>query len=391
MAAKATAGGSIATVATVTQGRASPVPWQRGVLRALVSVALACLVLTTLSLSTIGPAAAQETSPALYEGPDRMARLIAGAKREGSLTLYGSMAEKDLSRLVAEFERRYGIKVNVWRSGNNLVLRRIVTEARANRFEVDFIHNPSPEMEVLHREKLLQEVRSPLIGNLIAAAVPAHREWVGARIYIFVQAYNTNKVKPEELPRTFTDLLDPRWKGRLAIESKEQEWFYTLVHEMGEDAGLKFFRDLVATNGLSVRSGNALLNNLVVAGEVPLALTLYSYLPEQSRRAGAPINWIALQPTIAYTDGVAVARRAPHPNAAVLFYDFMFTEGQTFLEQLNHVTTQRKNEAYVAKFKPKFIDVGAVLDEYEKWGRIYEDTIQGRAADAGTPPAGRAR
>lgn len=355
---------------------------------AITASVMTCLALATLS---IGPAAAQEISPALYEGPDRTARLIAGAKREGLLNLYGSMAEKDLRRLVAEFERRYGIKVNVWRSGKYRVLQRVVTEARANRFEVDFIHNPSPEMEALHREKLLQEVRSPLIRDLIPAAVPAHREWVGARIYIFVQAYNTAKVKPEELPRTFKDLLDPRWKGRLATESKAQEWFYTLVREMGEDAGLKFFRDLVAANGLSVRAGNALLNNLVVAGEVPLAIALYSYLPEQSHRAGAPVNWIALQPTVAYTDGVAVARHAPHPHAAVLFYDFMFAEGQAFLEQLNHVTTQRKNEAYVAKFKPTFIDVGAVLDGYEKWGKIYEDTIQGRAADARTPAAGQAK
>ena len=376
MATKATVGGR---TAKMTRGRTWPVPRQRGLLRALASVALACLVLTTLS---IRPAAAQESSPALYEGPDRTARLIAGAKREGSLTLYGSMAERDLRGLVNEFERRYGIKVNVWRSGKQKVLQRIVTEARANRFEVDFIHNPSPEMEALHREKLLQEVHSPVIRGLISAAVPAHREWVGARIYIFVQAYNTTKVKPEELPRTFDDLLDPRWKGRLGAESKAQEWFYTLVQEMGEEKGLKFFRDLVAANGLSVRSGNSLLNNLVVAGEVPLALAIYSYLPEQKHRAGAPINWIALQPTVAYTDGMAVARHAPHPNAAVLFYDFMFTEGQTFLEKLNHVTTQRKNEAYVAKFKPKFIDVGAVLDGYEKWGKLYEDSIQGRGAGA---------
>src|SRR3990172_11631592 len=104
MATKATVGGR---TAKMTRGRTWPVPRQRGLLRALASVALACLVLTTLS---IRPAAAQESSPALYEGPDRTARLIAGAKREGSLTLYGSMAERDLRGLVNEFERRYGIK-----------------------------------------------------------------------------------------------------------------------------------------------------------------------------------------------------------------------------------------------------------------------------------------
>src|SRR6267378_2972894 len=293
-------------------------------------------------------------SPALDESADRSARLVANAKREGSLSLYGSMAEKDLIRLVSEFERRYGIEVNVWRSGKNNVLRRAVTEARAGRFEVDVVHNPSPEMELLHRERLLQEVRSPFQAQLIPEAVAPHREWAGPRVYVFVQAYNTNRVKAGELPRTFRDLLDPRWKGRIAVEAKEQEWFFTLVREMGGEAGLKFFRDLVARNGLTVRNGNALLNNLVVAGEVPFALTLYSYLPEQSRRSGAPINWIALAPTVAYTDGIGVMKRAPHPHAAVLFYDFVLSDGQ------------------------------ALLADYDRWTRSFEDTIYGRAVPAPT-------
>src|SRR5467141_4393970 len=265
---------------------------------------------------------AQPPSRALDEGADRSARLVANARREGTLSLYASMAEKDLIRLVSEFERRYGIKVKVWRSGKNNVLRRAVTEARAGRFEVDAVHNPSPEMELLHRERLLQEVRSPYQRELIPEAVAPHREWAGPRVYIFVKAYNTNRVAPEELPKTFGDLLDPRWKGRIAIEAKEQEWFFTLVREMGGEAGLKFFRDLVARNGLTVRNGNALLNNLVVAGEVPFALTLYSYLPEQSRQGGAPINWIALAPTVAATDAVGIAACAPHAKAAQQLYDF---------------------------------------------------------------------
>ena len=325
-------------------------------------------------------------SPALYEGADRSTRLLAGAKREGTLSVYASMAEKDLMRLTAEFERRYGVRVNVWRSGKNNVLRRAVTEAQAGRFEVDVVHNPSPEMELLHRERLLQEVRSPYQHDLIPEAVAPHREWAGPRVYIFVQAYNTGKVRPDELPKTFGDLLDPRWKGRIAIEAKEQEWFFTLVRQMGEDAGLRFFRELVAKNGLTVRNGNALLNNLVVAGEIPLALTLYSYLPEQSRRSGAPIDWIALKPTIAYTDGIGVMKRAPHPNAAVLFYDFVLSDGQELLAGLHHVVSHRRNEAYLRKFDLTFIDVGAVLADYDRWTRIYEDTIYGRSA----APAGRA-
>jgi iron(III) transport system substrate-binding protein len=347
--------------------------------------ALACLAAGFASAQP----GADSNSPALYEGADRTARLIANAKLEGSLSLYASMAEKDLRRLVSEFERRYGIKVNVWRSGKNRVLQRAVTEARAGRFEVDVVHNPSPEMELLHRERLLQEVRSPHQRELISEAVASHREWAGPRVYIFVQAYNTDKVKAEELPRTFRDLLDRRWKGRIAVEAKEQEWFFTLVRHMGEENGLKFFRELVAANGLSVRNGNALLNNLVVAGEVPLALTLYSYLPEQSRRGGAPVNWIALQPTIAYTDGVGIMKRAPHPNAAVLFYDFVLSEGQTLLAELDHVISHRRNEAYLRKFQLQFIDVDAVLADYDRWTKIFEDTIYGRAGAASASAAPR--
>jgi iron(III) transport system substrate-binding protein len=334
------------------------------------------IFLAALSLAQAGWA---QQPPALYQGADRTEKLVAAAKREGSLNVYASMAEKDLRRLVAEFEQRYGIKVSVWRSGKNKVLQRAVTEARAGRFEADVVHNPSPEMELLHRERLLQPVRSPYQDKLIPEAVAPHREWAGPRVYIFVQAYNTQKVRRQELPKSFSDLLDPRWKGRLAIEGKEQEWFFTLVHAMGEESGLKFFRDLVAKNGISVRSGNALLNNMVVAGEVPLALTLYSYLPEQSKRAGAPIDWLALKPTIAYTDGIGVMKRAPHPNAAVLFYDFVLSDGQALLAGLNHVVSSRSNEPYIRKFEPRFINVEAVLADYDRWTKIFEDTIYGRA------------
>jgi iron(III) transport system substrate-binding protein len=300
------------------------------------------------------------------------------AKREGSVTVYSSMAEKDIRRLVAEFERRYGVKVNLWRSGKDKILQRVISEARAGRNEVDVIHNPAPEMEALHREKLLRPVHSPLLANLIPEAIAPHREWAGPRVYVFVQAYNTAKVKPAEVPQSYRDLLHPRWKGRIAIEGKEQEWFFTVVQAMGQAEGLRFFRELVATNGLSVRMGNALLTNLVAAGEVPFALTLYSYLPEQARRAGAPVQWVALPPTIAGTDAVGVAARAPRPYAAVLFYDFMLGDGQAMMAEMNHVISHRRMAPELQRFKLKWIDPAAVIDDYDRWTRLFDDTIHGR-------------
>lgn len=323
---------------------------------------------------------AAPVDPARLDGPDRARILAEGAKREGEVTLYSSVADKDLRVLVAEFEKRYGIRVNVWRAGKDKVLARTISEARAGRHEVDVIHNPSPEMEALHREHLLAPVSSPAHANLIPEAVAAHREWAGPRVYLFVQAYNTARVKPEEVPHAWRDLLDPRWKGRLGIESKEVEWFHALVHAMGEREGLAFFRELAATNGLSVRRGNAALTQLVAAGEVPFALTLYSYLPDQARRAGAPVQWIALPPTIAATDAVGIAARPRHAYAAVLLYDFLLGEGQDLLGRLHHVVSHRRMAPELRRMDVRFIDPAALLDDSERWTKIYDETINGRFA-----------
>jgi iron(III) transport system substrate-binding protein len=327
----------------------------------------------------VSPSQAGAAAPALYEGPDREQRLLEGARREGGrLTYYTSMAERDSQRLVAAFEARYGIKVSKWRSGKNKILQRVINEARARRTEAGVVLNPSPEMEALRREGLLQPLRSPYATDLIPAAVPPHREWTGLRVYVFVQSYNTKLVRRDELPKTFEDLLHPRWKDRLGIEAKEQEWFYTLVQAMGEDRGMRFFKQLATTNGLSVRQGNSLLMNMVASGEVPLALTAYSYLVEQAKAAGAPIDYIALQPTIAYTDGIGVLKDAPQPHAAALFHDFMLSEGQVLLRAAHHLTSRRSEEERFARFNPVFIDPVRVLDDYERWGKLFEAAISGR-------------
>ncbi|MDB5761984.1 MAG: transporter substrate-binding protein [Herminiimonas sp.] len=313
----------------------------------------------------------------MYEGADRMQRLLDGAHREGVLSVYTSMAEKDISRLVSAFEKKYGIKVKVWRAGTDKVLQRVISEAHAGHSEVDFVLSTAPEMEALYREKLLQPVHSPMQKDLIPAALPAHREWTGMRVYVYVQAYNTQKIKRDELPRTYQDLLNPRWKGRLAVESKH-EWFYTLVQAMGEEKGLRFFREVVAVNGMSLRSGSTLLANMVSAGEVPLALNLYKHVIEPLRAKSAPIDYISLSPTIASTDAIAIMRRSPHPYAATLFYDFALSDGQKIVAD-NSISTNRRDEAILARFQPIiFSDPVKILDSYDKWDKLFDDTANGR-------------
>ncbi|HEY4317582.1 MAG TPA: extracellular solute-binding protein [Herbaspirillum sp.] len=342
----------------------------------------AAMLALTLAPALPGVASAQAgagADPFNYQGPDREQRLIDGARKEGSLSLYTSMTNKDIAQVTQAFEKKYGVKVTFWRGSAQKVLQRTVTEAQATHYEADVIQAPALVMEALHQENLLRKVDSPYLKDMIPAALQPHRTWTSLRAYVFVQAYNTKLVSRDELPKTFEDLLNPRWKGRLGAEAKAQEWFRMELQQMGEEKGAAFFRQLVAGNGVSVRSGNSLLNNLVVSGEVPFALSVYSYMPEKAKAGGAPIDFIALKPTIGYTDGIGIAQHVAHPHAAMLFFDFMLDEGTRIMKEQRQLTMHSRDAAALDRFKPVFIDPARMLVDYEKWTVFYQETIAGRA------------
>ncbi len=314
-------------------------------------------------------------SLALYQGADRGAKLAEAAKKEGTLTLYTSIAEKDLPTLIAPFEKKYGVKVKAWRSGTVNVLQRTLSEAAARRYDVDAIHMSTPEMEALHREKILQPVASPYYRSLIAGAVPAHREWATTLLSVWTQAYNTRAVKKQELPKSFDDLLDPRWKGRLGVEAEDQDWFATVVLAMGEAKGLKLFRELADRNGVSVRQGHSLLNNMVISGEVPFALAMYNYMPESAKQKGAPEDELALQPLAARTNAVGVALRAPHPAAALAFHDFMLSDAQELLVSMNYVPSAAHVSSAFKGVKIELADPVIMLDQRDKWTKAFQSTF----------------
>ena len=340
------------------------------------SLVLCALVLASPFAMAQPKSAATSTTIATYQGADRQQRLIEGAKKEGELLVYTSAPVDDMAALTTAFEKKYGVKVKVWRAGSEKVLQRTLTEAQGNRFDVDIIETNGPELETLHREKMLQAVKSPYLADLIPQAILPHGDWVSTRINIFAAAYNPKLVKKEDLPKTYQDLLNPKWKGKLGIEAEDADWFSGVIADLGEGPGLKLFRDIVATNGLSVRKGHTLLTNLVVSGEVPLALTVYNYKAEQLKNKGAPIDWFVIgKNAIARQNGVGVTLRAPHPHAAVLFYDFCLTDAQEILLKRDFIPTGKKFESPLTRIPLKFVDVKVILDEDKKWTKLYEDII----------------
>ena len=344
-------------------------------------IALSLLAATAIIASAQIKQGTTTADVANYAGADRMQKLIAGAKKEGTLAIYTSLQTVDIGKLGTAFEKKYGVKVIPWRSGSEDIVQRSVQEARANRNAVDVIETNGPEMESLHRENILQLVKSPYQADLIAPAIFPHGEWVGTRLNVFVQAYNTNKIKKADLPKTWEDLANPKWKGKIGIEQEDSDWLAGVFGDIGDARARKVFKDIVTTNGMSVRKGHTLLSQLVVSGEVPLALTVYNYKAEQLKKQGAPIDWFVLGNAIARPNGIGVARKAPHPHAAVLFYDFELSpEGQQIIANLEFVPTSKKIDTPLNKVPMKFVDAKVAIDEYDKWKGLYRQLFNIRGS-----------
>ena len=319
------------------------------------------------------PAAGPHRPIYMYQGADRDQRVLEAARKEKQVTVYTSLNLKDSVPITQAFEKKYGVKVELWRSSSEKVLQRALTEARAGRFAVDAFELNGPEMEALYREGLLEEFYSPHFKTLPPAAFPKHRHYAADRFNFFTIAYNTKLVKPDEVPSSYEDLLHPRWVGRIGIEGSDDDWFASIVKHMGEKKGLDFFRKLAQMKP-QVRTGHTLLAELVAAGEIPLVATIYNHNAERLAVAGAPIKWKALNPTFGRPNAVAVTKRAPRPHAGLLFTDFMLSpEGQELLKQRNRVPASTAVETNLNKVPFHMIDPVIVLDESEKWEKIWSE------------------
>ena len=308
-------------------------------------------------------------------GEARTKTLVEGARKEGEVMVYHSTQLEDLRPVFDAFSKKYGIKVRDWRSSSENVRQRVISEDRGGKRDVDFIENNAPDQEALVREKLLRTMNSPHFPDMRPGTLPAHKQWATSTIDVFVQTYNTDRVKKDELPKTYEDLANPRWKDRLGIESEDWGWFGTIVETMGQEKGLKTFKDIISTNGISVRKGHTLLAQLVATGEIPFALTVYSYKPPQLKDKSAPIDWVLIPPVIAQMHAVAVAAKASHPYAAALLFDFFLGEGQELLAKKHFTPSSTKVASPFANVQLKFIDPVENLDKQQQWIKQYDDVV----------------
>ena len=305
---------------------------------------------------------------------------IERARKEGSVTLYTSMQVVDSRPLTEAFEKKHGIKVNLWRASGEKVAERVITESRGGRFDVDVIETDGAQVEILYREKLLAPLKAPSMADVPQEILQPHGYYAPTRLTLYVMSYNTNLVKPEEVPKSYADLLSPRWNGKLALESDDVPWFASVVKAMGETQGLAYYRRLAA-NKPSMRKGHTLMAEMVAAGEIEVAIDTHVQGIARLKEKGAPIEWKPLQPAFGQPSSVGVAARAPHPEAARLLADFILSrEGQEIIRSRNRVPVSRAVDSPLNKFQYRLIDPAIALDEWDKWSAAWSSIFLGGKA-----------
>jgi iron(III) transport system substrate-binding protein len=255
--------------------------------------------------------------------------LIDGAKKEGQVVFYASMEAVSAQRITAAFEKKYSfIKVDATRIGSERMATRLLAEAQARKVRADVVQQSAFDFYGVFQKGLFESYFSPE-----RAAYPAeYRDekgfWMMPAATLNVIAYNKRMVPANEVPKSFFDLTDPKWKGQLMMDENESKWMAGMIQYYGEAKTMDLLRRL-AQQEIQFRTGHTLLQTLVAAGERAVVVVAFANGVNRLKKESAPIEWISADPVIGLTFGMAVVKDAPHPNAARLFNDFLLSrEGQ---------------------------------------------------------------
>lgn len=267
--------------------------------------------------------------------------ILEGAKKEGVLVVYTSMSVDQVQRILDAFKTRYPfLKTTMFRAVGERLLTKIMTEAQAGKYDFDAVQSAESQAYFLKKKNLLQRYVSPEAKHIQKPFFDPDGYWTAVYIMPNVIAYNTRMVRRNEVPKTDEDLLQPKWKGKMGMDHTKPEWFAWKLKRMGEEKGLAYMKKLGAQE-FRLYAGLSVVTNLLAAGEFPLVLNTYLHNVEDIKRKGAPVDWIAQDPIFTKFQPLGIGSKAPHPNAAKLFTDFMLSEeGQKVIASFGRVPTR---------------------------------------------------
>lgn len=300
---------------------------------------LAFGLLAALGIAT--PASAQDMLN--YKGADREQKLIEGAKKERAVVFYSAMIENQALRpLVEAFQKKYPfIHMTYWRGDTEDIIARLSAEVRARNVVADVVEGTDVG-ELGTSARLLTPYYTPALAQYPASERDPRNLWTPTRISYFSIAYNTKLVSPDQVPRTFADLLNPRWKGkmvwRIGTSSGAPLFITNLRTKWGDEKAMAYFQKLKDQQIVNFGSGSArTLVDRTLAGEYAIALNIFAHHPLISKAQGAPVDSKLLDPVAATTATMGVPVGVHHPCAAMLLADFVLSpEGQKILAQAQY-------------------------------------------------------
>jgi iron(III) transport system substrate-binding protein len=302
--------------------------------------------------------------------------LVEAAKREGKVVWYTSLALPSAEKVAKLFEAAYpGIKVEVHRTGSQRILQRVMQELQANIKNVDVVHTSDAGHFVLLKDKKLLARHTPAgVERFPAGFKDKDGYYYGLRATVNVIAYNTQKVTAAEAPKTWKDLLDPKWKGRMVSAHPGYSGVIaTHVLALVHLHGWEYFQAL-AKNQLMLVQSAVDPSGVVASGERPVAVNGGEYTFYQSKKQGNPVEIVYPKEGVPLVvSPSAITSFAPHPQAARLFTDFSFTrEVQQVMADSEGLYTGHPEVKYPAD-KPKLTDLKLLTADPEELEKRNEE------------------
>ena len=336
------------------------------------------LVLWLLAVTLPQAATAQTREATLatlskLQGSERQTRLIEGARKESGLVWYSSTTAEDALALIKKFHEQHpAIQVQHFRSASEKLLERILAESRAGSFKADIVTLPELELSLMIKRKLLLRYDSPGRQLYPPETKDPGGYWTGLYTSAWVPAYNTKLVSKEAAPKSYKDLLNPKWKGGIAMDNEPYNWYVISLRYLerrdGRDAAMDFMKKLAAQQ-IQWRKGHSLIGQLMAAGEFPLAAELQVHTVERVKAQGAPVEWSTLEGVIPISKvAAAITGTGVNTYSAALFYDFLLSRpGMETIRASRRIPTRPDVTApYLKPFKLLPFEP-QVMDEFDKY------------------------
>jgi iron(III) transport system substrate-binding protein len=305
-------------------------------------------------------AAAVPASPGQAAEPYRPdPAMVAAAKKEGQVLLYTTLIVEQIVRpLIAAFHKQFpGIEVRFVRANSTAQVVRLINEMRANRTQADIWHLVDGVAPLI-QSGIAAQIDLPSAKGLPATYADPNRRWVATNLAVRSLAYNTKLVPPAQAPKTYADLLEPRFKGKFAWNPNSVSGAYgfigTVLKHMGEDKGQAYLRALAKQNITPVPMAIRAVLDRVIGGEYAIGLEMNGTHAFISAAMGAPVAWVPLDPVTMTLQVAGITAKAPHPHGARLFLDFMISRtGQEIFRERDYIPMHPEVAAKRPELKPE--------------------------------------